>query len=204
MAEDENKDLPPTKGRAIKTSGRTRPSRSRCFKVYKYLLLTALIAYFIATLASTPWCVGLSRDILQTLNTTSMAQMYSGQEPLILTDTLVYATVGVALLFTFVWLLFGLIGVWKECFFMVVTFGVSLLLFFAGSICFFDVHLLVLINLIVDIVLGLIVLIFAILIKRADRLAPQPLSPDDISKPKGKKGEEAECLTEGGDGNERV
>lgn len=58
---------------------------------------------------------------------------------------------------------------------------------------------------IVDVILGLLVLIYSIMIKRADRLAPESSGPDDISKAKNKD-LEAEHLTENeaGEENQRV
>jgi len=178
-----------------------RPSRTRCFKVYKFLLVLYLLGLFAATLGSTPWCVELARDLLKEVNQTSMMQMYGGYEPIQVTDTLVYGAVGVALFLTFLLLLFGLISIIKECFVLCLLFGLTLFVCVGASICCYH-HTLFLINMVVDVVLGILVIIFSILIKRADRLAPTSSSPDDISKSKGKD-LEAEHLTENED-NVRV
>ena len=178
-----------------------RPSRSRCFKVYKYVLVLFLLGLFVATLGSTPWCVQLARELLKDINATTMGQAYAGYEPVEMTDTLVYSAVGVALFLTFLLLLFGVISVFKESFVCCLLFALALFLCVAASVCCYT-HTLFLINMVIDVILGVLVLFFSILIKRADRLAPESLTPDDISK--GKKDVEAEHLTENEDGDDNL
>jgi general stress protein CsbA len=170
-------------------------------------LVLLLLGLFGATLASTPWCVEMARDLLKDINSTTMGQMYAGYEPIQMSDTLVYSAVGVALFLTFLVLLFGVISIIKENFICCIIFALTLFLCVAASACCYT-HTLFLINMIVDVILGVLTLFFSILIKRADRLAPESLTPDDISKAKTKQDLEAEHLTEnengGGDDNLRV
>lgn len=188
---------------STQTPSRKHHSRSRCFKIFKWTLMIMLLGLFVATLASTPWCVELARDLLKDINSTTMGQVYSGYEPIQLTDSLVYGVVGVALFLTFLLLLFGTISVWRESFVGSLVFSVLLLLCVAGSACCYH-HTLFLINIIVDVVLGVLVFFYSICIKRADRLAPEDLMPDDISRAKSRD-LEAEHLTENlGDENLRV
>lgn len=158
-----------------------KPSRSRCFKLFKYSLLTTLIILFIATLASTPWCIQFARSFMKDLNATSnLGTVYtltSGNDsnnstvPAELTDTIMYSVVGVSLFVTLVYLTFGLIAVYRESFILSVIFGISLIVCFAASICCYH-HLVFLINMILDLILGSWVLLYAILVKRADKLSP--------------------------------
>lgn len=169
------------KGNEATSSQSTKPSRSRCFKLFKYSLLTTLIIIFITTLASTPWCIQLARSIMKDLNATSnLATVYSvtsGNDstnstvPAELTDTIMYSVVGVSLFVTLVYLTFGLIAVYRESFILSVIFGVSLIVFFAASICCYH-HLIFLVNMIIDLILGSWVLLYAVLVKRADKLSP--------------------------------
>lgn len=161
-----------------------RISRSRCFNVYKWLLIIALIAGALATLASIPWCISLTRQLLEEHNASNgtsptMAQLYnsSGQEQLLVTDELIYIIVGVSIGLTLLYLLIGILVLIKESFIGSLLFGITLLLCTVGSV-FYMQHLLVLINLIVDAVLGLLIILYALTIKRADRLSPE--TADDL------------------------
>lgn len=160
----------------------SKTSRSRCFKLFKYTLLLALISLFIVAVASTPWCIQFARDYLRNLNATSnLAMVYtvtSGSSnasnstvPSEITDTIVYSIVGFSLLLTIIYLTFGIIAIYKESFILSLVFSLSLVTFFALSICCYD-QLIFLINMILDLILATWVLLYAILVKRADKLSP--------------------------------
>lgn len=162
---------------------RPRPSRSRCFRVYKWILVTAVIIMMILTLASTPWCIDLARELLhEIMNSTSTGSPLddSGRnennenrlnQTALITDTLVYGVVGISLLLTMIFLIFGLVAIWVESPPFSIIFSILLFICFGASICCYD-RLLFLINMAIDAVLGLLVLLYAIIVKRADRLAP--------------------------------
>lgn len=162
-----------------------RISRSRCFKVFKWTLFAALILLALATVASTPWCFGLTRELLLELNNTSgsMSQIYSGEEPLEVTDELVYIVVAVSVALTLLYLTIGLVAVYRESFWLSLFFGISLLACAGGSVVYYE-HLLFLINMVVDAVLGLLIVLYALAVKRADRLSPE--SPDEFEDVAGK------------------
>lgn len=162
------------------TSGksRPRPSRSRCFRVYKWILVVAVIVMMILTLASTPWCIDLARELLhEMINSTATESSLDGNNEhglnrtALITDTLVYGVVGISLLLTMIFLIFGLVAIWVESSGCSVIFSILLFLCFGASVCCYD-RLLFLINMAIDAVLGLLVLLYAIIVKRADRLAP--------------------------------
>lgn len=160
---------------------RSKVSRSRCFKIFKYTLLFSLICLFIAALASTPWCIDFAREYLRNINATSnLAAVYTvttgsnaanSTVPSEITDTIVYSIVGFSLLLTIIYLTFGIIAIYKESFVLSLVFSLSLLTFFALSLCCYD-QLIFLINMIFDLILGTWVLLYAILVKRADKLSP--------------------------------
>lgn len=207
---------------------RPRPSRSRCFRVYKFILVGAVVTMMILTLASTPWCIDLTRELLhEIMNSTAplyatdspiAADNLSGNRTELITDTLVYGVVGISLLLTMIFLIFGLVAIWCESAACSIAFFVLLFICFAASLCCYD-RLLFLINMSIDAILALLVLLYAIAVKRADRLAPTSGSPtraaqegNEKSKKKkekkekkkkekkGKKGEAEKSTEEGGGG----
>ncbi|KAI1290895.1 hypothetical protein HDE_07760 [Halotydeus destructor] len=159
-----------------------RLSRSRCFKLFKWTLVAAILVMAMGTIGGIPWYLDLTRQLLDDMNNgnTSMGQMYAAEgtgEPLEVTDELVYAVIGISVLITILYLTFGIVGAIRESFCLTLTFGISLLLCFGASIPFYG-HLLFLVNMVVDLLLGLLFVFFALTIKRADRLAPE--SPDEL------------------------
>lgn len=165
---------------------RPRPSRSRCFRVYKVILVGAVISMMILTLASTPWCIDLTRELLHEIMN-STAPLYvtespvagdnlSGNKTELITDTLVYGVVGISLLITMIFLIFGLISIWCESAGCSIVFSILLFICFGASFCCYD-RLLFLINMSIDLILALLVLLYGIVVKRADRLAPTSGSP---------------------------
>ena len=191
-------------------------SRSRCFRVYKFILLGAVIIMMILTLASTPWCIDLTRELLhETMNAT--APLYATENPIaadnlsgnrteLITDTLVYGAVGISLLITLIILVFGLISIWCEAAGCSIVFSVILFICSGASLCCYD-RILFLINMAIDAALAILVLLYAIAVKRADRLAPSSGSPTraaqekseetkkkkEKKKKKGKKGKKGEA-----------
>lgn len=179
-----------------------RPSRSRCFRVYKVILVGAVISMMILTLASTPWCIDLTRELLHEIMN-STAPLYvtespvtgdslSGNKTELITDTLIYGVVGISLLITMIFLIFGLVSIWCESTGCSIVFSILLFICFGASFCCYD-RLLFLINMSIDLVLALLVLLYAVVVKRADRLAPTSGSPtrtaqDGNEKSKKKKG----------------
>lgn len=175
---------------------RSRPSRSRCFRVFKFILVGAVFSMMILTLASTPWCIDLTRELLhEIMNSTaplyasenSEGDSFNGNSTELITDTLVYGVVGISLLLTMVFLLFGLISIWCESAAFSIVFAIILILCFAASFCCYD-RLLFLINMCIDAGLALLVLLYAIVVKRADRLAPASRSPSRAALEGGEKG----------------
>lgn len=182
-----------------------RITRSRCFRIFKWTLFIAVLGMALLTLASVPWCLSLTRELLAELtkNDTSFSAMYATDSaaPLVVTDELVYIVVGVSVVLTLLYLLFGAIAALKESFCMSVVFGLSLLLGFAGKhpctincrrctalsqrpinlvvrlaslsspslvlvgSIFYIQHLLFVINMAIDLVLGLLFILYGIAIK---------------------------------------
>lgn len=153
-------------------SSAARASRSRCFKVYKYALILLLVLFFIVTLASTPWMPDLVRDIFKEWNTTTVAMNYSGAEPLQVTDAVVYGVIFSSMMITIIYVLVGVIVLYKECFISSILYGITTILIAAASVCCIK-YTIFLITTITEFVLAPLIILFGILIKRADRLAPE-------------------------------
>lgn len=169
MAEEVGSDA-----KAVSSCGSSagRASRSRCFKVYKYALILLLVLFFIVTVASTPWMPDLVRDILKEWNTTTVAMNYSGAEPLQVTDAVVYGVIFSSMMITILYVLVGVIILYKECFVSSIIYGIATILIAAASVCCAK-YTIFLITTVTEFVLGPLVILFAVLIKRADRLAPE-------------------------------
>lgn len=169
MAEEGGSDA-----KAVSSCGSSaaRASRSRCFKVYKCALILLLVIFFLVTLASTPWMPDLVRDIFKEWNTTTVAMNYSGAEPLQVTDAVVYGVIFSSMIITIIYVLVGVIVLYKECFVSSIIYGITTVLIAAASVCCIK-YTIFLITTITEFVLGPLVVLFAVLIKRADRLAPE-------------------------------
>lgn len=149
-----------------------RASRSRCFYIYKWALIVSLLLHLIGTLVSVPWMPNLVRDILKEWNTTTVALNYSGAEPMEATDAVVYGVIFVSLMATLVFVALGIVSLYKECFSLCIIYGILMILIAAASICCAK-YTIILVMMIIEFILAPLIILFAVLIKRADRLAPE-------------------------------
>ena len=155
------------------SSSAAHASRSRCFKVYKYALILSLVLFLVLVLVSTPWMPPYVRDILNSMNTTTVALNYSGAESFQFTDVHVYGIIASSLIATAVYVLFGVFVLYKECFYLIIVFGIVTLAAAIATICCASTHVAALVTMIIEFALVPVILLFAVLIKRADRLAPE-------------------------------
>ena len=97
---------------------------------------------------------------------------YSGAEPIEATDAVIYGVIFVSMIATIIFVAIGVIALYKECFILCIIYGILMILLAAASICCAK-HPIGLAMTITQFVLAPLILLFAVLIKRADRLAPE-------------------------------
>lgn len=170
MAED---STPEAKAVSSSCSSRARASRSRCFHAFKWIIILLILVMLVVTLAATPWMPDYVRQVLADLNmTSSVALNYSETEPLQVTDNLVYAIIGLSVFLTVVYTIVGVIALIRESFCLCIAYGLLTLVIGGTGICCTK-YVWVLVSTVACLTLAPLIITFAVLIKRADRLAPE-------------------------------